>query len=161
MIVETLKNSYLGRGLEEGEIARAAALFGEIAIAEGKAVFLENLPGETLYLIARGTVQISRMLAEGDEQTLVILGPEDLFGEMAVIEEAPRLATARVAEDALLMTLKRDDFSRLCDDDPGLGLKLMRNIVKSFNQRLRDSQEEYREMLLTALDRSKAQGERP
>lgn len=148
MIVETLKNSSLGKDLNDSEIRKLAGLFGEKRLEEGKTVFVENMAGESLYLIGQGTVQISRMLAEGEERTLVILAPEDVFGEMALIEEAPRSATARVAENALLLTLKRRDFDNLCAQDPALGLKLLRNIVRTFSRRLRDNEDEYREMLI-------------
>jgi len=148
MKFDTLRNSALAKDLSDSEIRKVAGLFGEKRLEEGKTVFVENMAGENLYLIGQGTVQISRMVAEGDERTLVILAPEDVFGEMAIVEEAPRSATARVAENAILLILKRGDFETLCDQDPALGLKLMRNIVRTFTRRLRDNQEEYREMLL-------------
>jgi CRP-like cAMP-binding protein len=109
------------------------------------------MPGESLYLIRRGAVKISKMLAEGEEKTLVILGPEEIFGEMAILDGAPRSATARVAEEADLLSVRKAEFEALCEQNPALALKLMRNIVRIFSQRIRENNGEYREMLLWSL----------
>lgn len=118
---------------------------------EGTTVFIENMPGEALFLVKKGTIRISRMFAEGDEKTLVVLGPEDIFGEMAVIDGLPRSATARVAENAELISLKKKDFERLCREDSALALTLLTNIVKVFSQRIREANEEYRDMLIWSM----------
>lgn len=146
-----LKNSPLFEGLSGAEIESLEPLFGEKRIPEGKTVFVENMPGEFLYLIEQGAIKISKMLAESDEKILVILGPDDFFGEMAILERTPRSATARVAEDACLLSLQRKDFEVLCEESPKLGLKLMRNIIRTFTRRVRENSEEYREMLIWSL----------
>ncbi len=148
-----LRESSLFFEMSDAEIASLAELFSEISMPAGKTVFIENMPGESLYLVKEGTIRISKMLAEGDEQTLVVLGPEDTFGEMAVLEEAPRSATARVIEEALLLRIKKNDFEEICDSYPALGLKLMRNIIRIFSKRVRESDKEYREMLIWSLGR--------
>ena len=73
------------------------------------------------------------------------------FGEMAVIDGLPRSATARVAEDAELISLKKSDFEKLCGEQPGLALKMVMNIVRVFSKRIREANEEYREMLIWSL----------
>lgn len=146
-----LKNSPLFEGVSDAEIESLESLFEEKRIPEGKTVFVENMPGESLYLIEQGTIKISKMLAESDEKILVILGPDDFFGEMAILERTPRSATARVAEDASLLSLQRKDFEALCEGSPKLGLKLMRNIIRTFTRRIRENSEEYREMLIWSL----------
>jgi CRP-like cAMP-binding protein len=91
------------------------------------------------------------MFAEGDEKTLVVLGPEDIFGEMAIIDGLPRSATARVAEDAELISLKKKDFESLCQQAPELALKMVMNIVGVFSKRVREANDEYRDMLIWSL----------
>jgi CRP-like cAMP-binding protein len=93
------------------------------------------------------------MLAEGDEQVLIVLGPDDVFGEMAVLDGGKRSATARIAEDAVLYGLTRGDFEALANENPRLGLKLALNIVRIFSGRMRNSQKDYRAMLLASLNR--------
>jgi len=139
-----LKASALFAGMTEGEILSLNLLFQEKPVPAGKTVFIENMPGESLYLIREGTIRISKMLAEGDEQTLVVLAAEDTFGEMAVLDSAPRSATARVIEDARLLAIGREPFERFCDNHPALGLKLLRNISRIFARRVREEHEEFR-----------------
>lgn len=146
-----LRGSGMLQGLEDAELARLAEVCEERTMAEGTTVFLENMPGESLFLIRKGAIRISRMFAEGDEKTLVVLGPEDVFGEMAVIDGLPRAATARAAEDAVLVGLKKRDFDTLCRTDPVLALKLALNITRIFARRVREAGDEYRDMLMWSM----------
>lgn len=150
-----LQNSPLFKGMSEPDIKELEKIFTARRIAEGKTIFIENMPGESLYLIKQGTVRISRMLAEGDEQVLIVLGPDDVFGEMAVLDGGKRSATARIAEDAVLYGLTRNDFETLAKTDPQLCLSLTLNIVRIFSGRVRNSQKDYRAMLLASLSRKR------
>lgn len=151
-----VRGSSLLQGLNDADLARLAEFCEERQMAEGTTVFIENMPGESLFLIRRGTIRVSKMFAEGDEQTLVVLGPEDIFGEMAVVDGLPRWATARVAEDAELISLRKRDFESLCASAPGLALKLLMNIMRVFSRRVREANEEYREMLAWSIRGDKA-----
>lgn len=150
----TIKGSLMLQGFSDGELSSLAKFCELREMAEGTTVFLENMPGESLFLVRKGTIRISRMFAEGDEKTLVVLGPEDIFGEMAVIDELPRAATARVAEDAELISLKKQDLDRLCREDAPLALKLVNNIARIFSKRVREANEEYREMLVWSMQKA-------
>lgn len=151
--LEALRTSPLFQNMSDAEIETLGAMFTEKVMPEGLTVFVENMPGESLYLIRQGSVKISKMIAEGDEKTLVILGAEDIFGEMAILDGAPRSATARVAEEAHLLSIRKADYETLCEQNPRLALKLTRNIVRVFSRRIRENNEEYREMLLWSLGR--------
>lgn len=150
-LFEVVRGSVLLQGLDDAELQRLAAVCEVRQVTEGATVFIENMPGESLFLIRSGMVRITRMFAEGDEQPLVILGPSELFGEMAVIDGHPRGATARIVESAELISLKRKDFDILCQNYPALALKLVMNIVRLFSRRIRQSQDEYRDMLIWSI----------
>ena len=150
-----LTSSPLFKGMSNEDLVFLESFFTARRIQEGKTIFIENMPGESLYLIKQGTVKISRMLAEGDEQVLIVLGSDDVFGEMAVLDGGKRSATARIAEVAVLYGLTRDDFETLTEKNPVLGLKLTLNIVRIFSGRVRNSQKDYRAMLLASLNRPK------
>ena len=151
--LEPFKGSYLFAEMTSAELELLGRLFEEMFLEEGKTVFSENMPGESLFLIKEGTIRVSKMISEADEKTLVILGPEDVFGEMAIADGAPRSVTARVIESARLLKMSKGAFETLCRNQPGLGLKLMRNVVRVFSQRVRENQQDYREMLLFAANR--------
>jgi CRP-like cAMP-binding protein len=149
----TIKDSIMLQGFSDEELSKLAEFCEMREMGEGTTVFIENMPGESLFLVKKGTIRISKMFAEGDEKTLVVLGSEDVFGEMAVIDGLPRSATARVAEDADLISLKKKDLERLCQDDAALALKLVNNIIKVFSKRVREANEEYRDMLIWSLQK--------
>ena len=149
----TIKNSVMLKCLSDEDLAKLAGFCEMRKMSESTTVFIENMPGESLFLIKKGTVRISKMFAEGDEKTLVVLGPEDIFGEMAVIDGLPRSATARVAEDAELISVKKKDLERLCSEDAALALKIVSNIVRVFSKRVRESNEEYRDMLIWSMQK--------
>ena len=146
-----IKGSVMLQNLSAQDFDKLALFCDQRQMGEGTTIFIENMPGESLFLIRKGIIRISRMFAEGDEQTLVVLGPEDIFGEMAIIDGLPRSATARVAEDAELISLKKQDFESLCRQEPQLALQIVMNIVRVFSKRIREANDEYRDMLNWSL----------
>ena len=146
-----IKNSVMLQNLSAQDFDKLARFCEQRRMGEGTTIFIENMPGEALFLIKKGIIRISRMFAEGDEKTLVVLGPEDIFGEMAIIDGLPRSATARVAEEAELISLKKQDFEALCRQEPQLALNIVMNIVRVFSKRIREADDEYRDMLSWSL----------
>lgn len=135
-------------GFSSTEFLEFYKYFRHRTIREGAAVFLENMPGESLYVVVSGTIRISKMLGEGEERTLVLLGPDDYFGEMALQDISPRSATARVVEEASLLSLRRSDFENFSEVYPKSALKLIHNIMKDFCLRIRGCDQGVRDLLL-------------
>jgi len=145
--LQAIKGCPLLKGLTSDEIATFSTILEEKHLAEGTTVFVENMPGESLFMVVRGAVKVSKMVAEGEEKILVVLGADEVFGEMALLDGGPRAATARIAENAILLILKRTSFDIFCAKQPLLGLKILRNIVHIFCRRIRENDAEYRQML--------------
>ncbi|PLX79723.1 MAG: hypothetical protein C0615_02055 [Desulfuromonas sp.] len=150
--ISKITDCSLFQGLNEDEIKLLSTLFSEKKLASGKTVFVEQMPGESLYLIKSGRVKVSKLLAEGDERTLVTLKPKELFGVLAVLDGSPRSATARVEDDAVLLSIKKQDFEKFSEASPKIAYKVIRNIIRDFTARIRDNDEEYREMLMWSLN---------
>ena len=148
-----LKDSLLFIGMAAKEIEYLSSIFTPNLIPEGRTVFIENMPGESLYLVKQGTVQISQMLAEVEEQDMITLGAGDVFGEMAVIDGGNRSATARIVKNAVLYSLNRKTFNTLVSENPRLGLQLSLNIARIFSERIRNAKRDYHKMLTASLDR--------
>lgn len=147
-----IMDSPLFKGLAAKEVELLIPLFTAHPVAEGKTIFIENMPGESLYIIKKGTIRISQMLSESNEQVLVVLGVGDIFGEMAVIDGEPRTTSARVAEDAILYGLKRKAFMSLVSERPRLAMQLTLNLAKTITAKMRVAKKDYRAML-SALNR--------
>ncbi|HKD11689.1 MAG TPA: cyclic nucleotide-binding domain-containing protein [Thermoanaerobaculia bacterium] len=116
---EEKSRSLTSGGLSESDRFLFAAFAEELKFPSGSLIFREGDPGDSLYVVARGRVRISRHLA-GGEEALAILGAGEIFGEMAILDprSSGRSADARVHEDALLLGLTRQRFEGLEKSDP-------------------------------------------
>jgi CRP-like cAMP-binding protein len=89
-------------------------------LADGEVVFRAGDPGDALYIVARGKVDILADAAPGETsagQTLASLGEGQAFGEMALLTGGPRTATVRSAGESELLAIGREDFERLIAED--------------------------------------------
>jgi len=99
-------------------------------IAAGETVFLEGDPPTTAFLIESGLIVVST-LQHGESRTLGELGAGALLGEMAVIDESPRTATARAVTDCVLTPIDRNQFAeRLAVADPVVRALLMSQLSR-------------------------------
>ncbi len=96
---------------------------------KGEIIFCEYEPGDTFYLIQSGRVQIVRII--GDlEKNIDILHPGEVFGEMAILEEAPRSATAIALDDVKALEFNRENFEVLMMGNPQIAMKLLKLFIK-------------------------------
>jgi CRP-like cAMP-binding protein len=86
-------------------------------------IFSENEPGTELYIIQRGQVKISKIV-EDNEVLLALLKPGDIFGEMALLENKPRSASAIANEDVTVMAVNKSNFERMVQTQAQLITKL-------------------------------------
>lgn len=147
--VKTLRDHPLFVDLSDPELAVVAAVADEKRLPEGTTVFLESMPGESMFIVKMGRIRISKKL-EGSERVLLTLGPNDVFGEMALFDGGPRGTTARVAEPSEVLIIKRSDVMALAEKEPRAVLKLMLAVGRTFVSRLREQGETFRELLKSA-----------
>jgi CRP-like cAMP-binding protein len=86
-------------------------------------LFAEGEKGDTMYIIQDGSVKITKIV-DFKEIILAVLGKGDIFGEMALLEDKPRAATAEVYEDCTLLAVNRDNFSNLIKDQPDMVVRM-------------------------------------
>ena len=92
---------------------------------KGDIIFCEYEPGDNFYLIQSGRVQIVKIM--GDiEKTIDILQPGEIFGEMAILEEAPRSATAIAADHVKALEFNRQNFEVLMQGNPQIACRQRR-----------------------------------
>jgi CRP/FNR family transcriptional regulator, cyclic AMP receptor protein len=108
-------------------------------------IFCEHEPGDTFYLIQSGRVQISKIMGN-IEKIIDILHPGEIFGEMAILEEAPRSANAIALDNVKSLEFNRANFEILMKGNPQIALKLL----KLFTKRIYDQKRRF--MILTLED---------
>ena len=87
-------------------------------------VFCEFEPGHEFYFIQKGQVKISKII-NNREKTVDVLGPGDVFGEMAILEEEPRSATVIAIDNVRVLKFHRNNFDMLLQGNPQLAYKLL------------------------------------
>jgi CRP-like cAMP-binding protein len=87
-------------------------------------LFSENEPGDELYIINSGKVKITKIV-NNNEVLIAILNPGDIFGEMALLENKPRSATAIAYGDIAVMAINKANFQAMVASQPQLGTKLI------------------------------------
>lgn len=96
--------------------------------------YLSDDASDALYLVKKGRVRLGRVTARGDEITLDVLGPGELFGERSLTDEGQRSHFAEATEETLVCIFPRAPFQAFLADHPELTFKLMKIIGLRFQQ---------------------------
>jgi CRP-like cAMP-binding protein len=123
------------------ELLRTVPIFSELSAADCEAlaqlasrrrypkdtvVFFENDEGDSFFMIVSGRIKVTILGDDGREVILSVLGPGDFFGEMALLDDEPRSATAIAIEECELLSLQRSDFESVIGNKPSISLALVR-----------------------------------
>ena len=137
--LEQLKGIQLFSGLKQPALELIARIAQEETHPRGTKIFRHGDPGEKLYLILEGKVRISREVPGMGEEALAVLGPGQMFGEMALLDESPRSADANVHETCRLLAVPRDGFDDLLFINKDLAYEVLWSIVRMLVTRLRET----------------------
>ena len=108
------------RSLDHAVLATLADLFDTERCPAGREVFRQGDPGDNFYLIARGRVTAWVNTPDGGQQQVRTMDDGDYFGEIALMEDTTRTATVKTSTDCIFLTLARDQFLKLLDQQPQL-----------------------------------------
>jgi CRP/FNR family cyclic AMP-dependent transcriptional regulator len=117
-IVDSLSTIPFFAGLDPDALGRVAAGTRARRFRRGEVIFHAGDPGDALFIIVSGEVKISLPSEGGDEAILVRLASGDVFGELALLDGAPRSATATALTAAETVVLPRDRFRELIANEP-------------------------------------------
>ncbi len=127
-IAEQLAGSPLFRGVGQAEREALIGVMRRQHFVKGAVLFDKGDPGDSMYIILSGRVRIYTRDAQGSEFTIRYL--DQMFGEFAMLDLAPRSAAASAAEDLEVLVLHRDDFVAFLRERPLVGLAMMRSLVE-------------------------------
>jgi CRP-like cAMP-binding protein len=118
------------------EPAHLEELAGKLTLRKydpGTRIFMQDDPGSTLFVIRNGQVNISAPSPKGGEAILAVMTDGDFFGELSILDQKPRSATATAMRPTTVFTLERDDFLEVVHTEPYLAI----NALAALSERLR------------------------
>ncbi|UCG92838.1 MAG: cyclic nucleotide-binding domain-containing protein [candidate division WOR-3 bacterium] len=147
---EVLSQVYLFRELTPSEMDMVITISQEKRVKKDAVIFKEGDVGDAFYLIVSGSVRISTLVPGVGEEALTILREGEYFGEMALIDDAPRSASAIAHEDTILLVIGKDDFRKLLAQETVIAYKLLWIFTKTLSARLRKTDEQLKSIFSIA-----------
>ena len=153
-VVPILSQADIFEELSNTQLELIASICNERHYQADDVLFEENTPGDEMYIIASGEVQIQvdPSLIDSNESTgsttIATLRRGQSFGEVALVDEGLRSASARCSQqDTHLVVIPRDKLMLLCDTYPQLGYRLMRNLAADLAMKIRHTDLQVRESI--------------
>ncbi len=143
---ELLKDSSLGSDLSDDEAAVLAGLMSARELEDGAYLIEEGTADDTLHLLLSGKLEVVKQSGAGETATLAILRDGALAGEMSFVDGAAHSVGIRALCDCRILSVTRDDFEAIIDDNPRLVYKVMRAITRSTHRNLQRMNHEFVEV---------------
>ena len=139
--IDTLRHIPIFKGLSHFDLIKVSKLLHLRKYKKGEVIFHQNEPGESMFIIQAGKVDIQRKTDFGTT-TLASLSDGSFFGEISLVDEETRTATAISKEDSSLLGFFRADLIHLIDRNPRLASFILLHLSMVLGKRLRllDSQ---------------------
>ncbi|OHD65485.1 MAG: hypothetical protein A2176_13120 [Spirochaetes bacterium RBG_13_51_14] len=140
--VEVLKLCPLFQHLTVRELGKISGLIYERRYQAGEYLFEKDQPGTAMFIIKSGLIKIVVPGRDGEETELATLEPEDFVGELALLDDSPRSASAKAAEKTEALAFFREDLGELLETYPVIASKILRDLSIIIGQRLKTSNEQ-------------------
>lgn len=116
-------------------------------VTKGRVFYRPEEPGEVLFILKEGRVQLYRISPEGKKLVITTLGPHTLFGEMTLLGAKMHNTFAEAVEDCLICVMSRTDLERLILNKPQVALR----VLEITGKRLRDAEERLENMAFKGI----------
>jgi len=132
-----LRSLTIFKELDKNELEIVHKHVFEQSVKKDSVLFAEGMPGELLYIIMSGCVEIIKDTRDYGKIVLATVGANDIVGEMSLIDSEPRSATGRTSEDSVLLVIKKQSFNEILQSDPRIAAKVLMGLLKVISRRLR------------------------
>ncbi|MHA3700704.1 Crp/Fnr family transcriptional regulator [Jatrophihabitans sp. YIM 134969] len=127
---EVLRRAGLFQGVDPEDAEALSDQFETVEVQQGRAVFREGDPGDSLYIVLSGKVKLGKHSSDGRENLVAVMGPADQFGELSLFDPGPRTTTATAVTDARLARLPKAALHQRLQERPMIGVQLMRVLAR-------------------------------
>lgn len=127
---EVLARSGIFQGVAPDAATALVAQLQQVSFPRGHTVFVEGEPGDRLYIILEGKVKIGRRTADGRESLITVMGPADMFGELALFDPGPRTSTVTTLTEVKAVTMDREALHAWVLGRPEIAEQLLRVLAR-------------------------------
>jgi CRP-like cAMP-binding protein len=136
--LDSLRTIPLFSSVSDEDLESIASLLIERRFPKHKTIVEEGLPGDYMYVIREGRVKVTKLSGDGREKILELLEEGSFFGEMSLLDSAPRSASVKALTEVRILALARNDFLNVLRRSPDLALA----VIQELTQRLRQQDEQ-------------------
>ncbi|MEI8221355.1 MAG: cyclic nucleotide-binding domain-containing protein, partial [bacterium] len=129
-----LRNVPLFAVLPEHQLGLLTSMVTRKTFARGTTIISAGGPTDSLYIIISGRLKVMMSDNEGREVILAILGSNEFFGEMSLVDDSPRSASVVTIESCELLSLAKRDFNKCLEDNFEMAMTVMRGLVKRLRE---------------------------
>ena len=129
-----LRRVPLFSSLNEMQLDQLAAGSVRKNYPRGRTIVAEGEPSQSLYILLSGRAKVQRSDSEGKEVILAVIGPREFFGEMSLIDDAPRSASVITIESSDFMAINKDSFKAVLVQSPDISMQIMRGLVRRLRE---------------------------
>lgn len=129
-----LRNVPLFAVLPEHQLGLLTSMVARKTFARGTTIISAGGPTDSLYIIISGRLKVMMSDNEGREVILAILGSNEFFGEMSLVDDSPRSASVVTIESCELLSLAKRDFNKCLEDNFEMAMTVMRGLVKRLRE---------------------------
>jgi Tfp pilus assembly protein PilZ len=146
--LEILSKIPLFKDFDDMELDEIARIALKEKFRAGDIIFNEGDQGDKLYMILKGSVDVMKKVSDNESQTLVTLKAGDFFGEMSLVDNAPRSAGIRAKDDLALLSISKQDIEFLMDASSSISSKIHHFFVGTLVKRLRETNEKIKQFIM-------------
>ncbi len=132
--IGSLRNIGLFASVGSEDLESIASLLIERRFPKHKTIVEEGLAGDYMYILREGRVSVSKLSDDGREKILEFLEAGDFFGEMSLLDNAPRSASVRALTETRILALSRNDFLNVLRKSPDLAMAVIQELTRRLRQ---------------------------
>ena len=137
--IKFLSRIELFKDLAESDLEKIIEIAEERKLPKGEVLFIENVQRENLYLIEEGDIELFKKSPYGEEKRLALFSSFDFLGEGSLLDDSPHSTSARVVNEATVLSINRDKFKHIFDQNADIGFRVLANIAKVISRRMRSA----------------------
>ncbi|MCG7607811.1 Crp/Fnr family transcriptional regulator [Mycolicibacterium sp. (ex Dasyatis americana)] len=142
---EVLARAGIFQGVSPDAVAALVRQLEPVTFRRSEVVFTEGEPGDTLYIITSGKVKIGRKSVDGRDSLITLMGPSDMFGELAIFDPGPRTSTVTALTEVKAVVMSRTVLRSWIADRPEIAEQLLRVLAR----RLRRTNDNLSDLIFT------------